>query len=153
MTGENYDYNGSYRLGAGEIALGDFDETYELEQFPRQDDQPAIVDWLEPLAGSDVYTEFIDQPEAMDGTADTFGNGAFDWFTGYWSPLMVKYFLDTFFPDGTGWARVTVMTFDAGHGWRVVWATMNRPKLNEAERVGYGYNRIRIPFVNAVEAE
>lgn len=149
---DNFDYNGSARLGVGQIALGDFDETYELRQFPRQDDQPGIVDWLPPLDGSDVYGEFVETVESMDASAGTWGNGDFDWFLGYWTPHMTKYFLDTFFPDGAGSALVTVMTFDAGYGWRVVWATARRPNLKEAERVGDGYNRVKVSFLDAEAA-
>lgn len=154
MSGENYDYDGSFRLGEGEIDLGHFDETYAIELFPRQDDQPNIVDWLpEPLEGSDVYSDFDELIEDMAGGADTWGNDSFTWFMGYWSPLMVKYFINRFFPDKRGSRRVTVMTFDRGYGFKVVHATMWRPILTDSDPAGTGYNRVKIPFVNAVMVE
>lgn len=152
MAGENYDYGGSPRLGLGEIALADFDETYEIERFPRQADQPNIVDWLPPLDGSDVYSEFIENVRGFDGSSGTWGAGSFDWYTGYWTPLMCRYFTDTFLANGAGSARVTVMTFDRAYGYRVLWATMIRPDFRNAEPVGEGYSRIRIEFIEATEA-
>lgn len=150
MSGENYDYSGSYRLGEGSVALASFDATYSIDLFPRQADQPAIVDWLsEPLQGSDVYDEYIEIVRDMAGGAGVWSNGAFEWYAGHWTPLMVKYFMNRFFPSGAGSADVTVMTFDRAYGFRVLWAKMIRPSFRDAEAVGRGYNRIKIEFVNA----
>lgn len=148
-----FEYTGSYRLGEGEITPGSFDETYNIDLFPRQDDQPSIVDWLpEPLEGSDVFKDYQELVEDMAGGAGTWGNSSFDWFTGYWTPLMCKYFLDRFFANGAGSIRVTVMTFDRAYGFRTVYATMRRPDFASAEAVGTGYSKIKIPFVNVVSA-
>lgn len=149
-TPENYDYNGSYRLVENEIAVASLTTTYNISAFTRQNDQPAIVDWLaEPLEGSDIYRDIGELVDDMAGGAGTWANGSFDWYMGYWTPLMTKYFMNRFFANGLGSRLVTAMTFDRGYGYRVVWATMRRPVFTEATPAGFGYSPVKVSFVDA----
>ena len=149
---DNYDYNGSYRLGLGEIDPGDFDESYGVHLFPRQDDQPGIIDWTEPLEGSDLVKKFATEVRGMDGSAGRFGGMEFNWFRGLETPLMTLYWNSQFFPNGEGSQRVTVMTFDAAQGWIIVWATLLHPDETTGERLGHGYQRIKCEFVDGIIA-
>lgn len=147
----SYTYTGDYRLAAGEIAYASLTSAYNITAWSRAADQLNIIDWQEPLEGSDIVSDFIESVESFDGSLKTWGNASFSWYVGYWTPLMIKQFLDTYLPSGLGSARVTVMTFNRSRGFVVYHATMHRPNLAEAVPVGDGYNRIRIPFVNAIE--
>lgn len=144
---DGYEYSGSYRIRAGTWAANQLDSSYEVGVLPRQDDQPNIVDWLEPLEGSDVYRDFAEINISMDGTGKTLGEGSVTWFSSYWTPFMVSYFIDTY-PPG----EYTIMTFDAGAGWIVVNCTLQPIDKTQGQRVGTGYKSIPIRFVAATEA-
>lgn len=145
---DGYEYSGSYRIRAGTWAANQLGEAYEFSIFPRQDDQPNIVDWLEPLEGSDVYRDFAEIDLAMDGTGKTIGEGSVTWYSSYWTPFMVSYFIATY-PPGA----YTIMTFDAGEGWIVVNCTLQPIDKTQGQRVGTGYKSIPIRFVAATEAD
>lgn len=149
MSGENYVYDGSFRLGLGEIPVADFDETYEIERFPRQADQPGMIDWTEPLEGSDIVKEYFEETRGMSGNSKRFGGISFNWLRGLETPLMTIYWNGLFFPNNEGWQRVTVMTFDAKRGFIVLWATLIAPDETTGERAGNGYKGIKCEFIDA----
>lgn len=143
----SYNYNGSFRLRAGTYDADELTAAYEWGAFPRQLDQPAIVDWLEPLATSDILKEWAALTETMDGQTGTEGGSVFTWRTPYLTPFMVDYLITNYSNRA-----VTVMSFDRGSGWRVFNAWLQHIDKSEGTPDGTGYTGIPMRFVDAIDA-
>ncbi len=151
-----YDYGepDDWRLRAGHVLAADLTAAYDITLWPRQTDQPLIVDWQPPLEGSDLYLEAEDVVEGLDGALSSVGRASFTWYLYLPTPLMVNYVRMTIFQNRLS-AAVTVRTFDRDRGlWRIVNATAQWPKNppREGEPQGRGYNRFPIRFIDAVDA-
>lgn len=145
---------GSHRIRPGTYPADELTTDYEVEQFIRADDQPGIIDWFEPLTGSDIYSEVAEYVDALDGSRGGFGGGEFSWRVALLTPGMVQHWRDDIF-GGADYVDCTAMTerrdsYD-DHWFvvnaRAIWADLRR----DAEVVGTGYI-LTINFINAVEA-
>lgn len=150
MSGNNFNYNGSWRWTDGHILVADLTTAFNVTSFARADDQPDMVDWVEPSTGSELYSDAADTVEAMDGSLGDIGNGNVRWSLVGLSPHMVNWLRTEKF-NGKKSELATIMTFDATRGWIVVQCTAQWPmKIDSLRRTGRIFDEFPITFVDTV---
>jgi hypothetical protein len=147
---------GAYRLILGRVSVPILQAGNLVEAFPRQTDQPPLLDWG-VYGDSDQYFAHADVFEAFNGVRSPQGAGRLNWLM-YMSGGMLDYWRRTFYgktdnAEGGYSAWVTAETEDTtfGTGWRVVYALMQFPTPDRMTREGDIWG-VPTTFIEAVAA-
>lgn len=139
-----------YSIQAGHVASTTFTSNHQIVNFPVQTDQgDSLIPWACPIMNEEMYPAVPEVVVAI--SAKAFPNGAlkFAWTFDKWTPLMWKYWNDTFLAGGIYSANVTVKTYDLNEQVVYLQCHMIRPRTLSPIR-GAGFQTIRFDFKKCV---
>ncbi len=142
-----------YSIQTGHVTVGSFTTNHRIVNFAVQSDQGSTTDpdipWTNPLITPEKYPT---PPEIITSmSSKAFPNGFYTWTWTFsiWTPLMVKYWEDTFLTSGVWSKECTVKTYNRYEQAMYLQARMMKPQIITPLR-GAGFSNIQIEFKRGV---
>ncbi len=107
-----------HRIRVGTWNAADMTSTYDIRNFPLQDDQLNYYLWMPPVSPSGFMRQYDAViTDTLDGTRGGIGRYNGSWLFDPITPMMAQYWRNTYFPTD-GWNEVvTIVTYSIYEGW------------------------------------
>lgn len=134
-----------YSIRAGTQTVGSFSSSHYIINFPEPTDAKLHIPWATPLLTPDMYPQFGAVDTSLNANAYPKGKYKFAWTFDKWTPLMFKYWCDTFLSTTAFSATVTVKTYTQFEVAVYLVCKMQRPVVLTPVR-GAGFDKVKIEF-------